>query len=98
MSKGCNIFQHCIVLQSHASQRQCGLTSPVADRFVSLVQKTALLHRAGEFPKLYGAASVGHADSGRLSVSFCVFCSTVFLLFVLHDRYYSRICEQSNAS
>ena len=67
-----NVFI-CYVVQSHASQQQCGLTSPAADRLVGQVQKAALLHMPGEFPKLYGASSVGHADSGRLSVLTCIY-------------------------
>lgn len=55
-------------MQSHASQRQCDLTSRAADWLVGQVQEAALLQTPGEFPKLYGASSVGHADSGRLSV------------------------------
>lgn len=53
-------------LQSHASQKQCGLTSAVEDELVGLVQKEASLIRPGEVSKLYGASSVGHAASGKL--------------------------------
>ena len=59
-------------MQSHAGQRQCGLTSPAADQLVGQVQKAALLRTPGEFPRLYGASSAGHADSGRLSLLMCV--------------------------
>ena len=56
-------------LQSHASQKQCGLTSAVADKVVGLVQREASLTRPGEVSKLYGACSVGHAASGKLLLS-----------------------------
>ncbi|DBA85687.1 hypothetical protein WJX77_011063 [Trebouxia sp. C0004] len=57
-----------LMLQSHASQTQCGLTSAAADRLVGLVQKEASLTRPGEVSKLYGASSVGHAASGVVCI------------------------------
>ena len=57
---------HACALQSHASQKQCGLTSAAADELIGLVQKEASLTRPGEVSKLYGASSVGHAASGKL--------------------------------
>ncbi|KAL0053810.1 hypothetical protein WJX82_011147 [Trebouxia sp. C0006] len=56
------------MLQSHASQKQCGLTSAAADKVVGLVQREASLTRPGEVSKLYGACSVGHAASGVVCV------------------------------
>ncbi|KAL3146579.1 hypothetical protein ABBQ32_000819 [Trebouxia sp. C0010 RCD-2024] len=54
--------------QSHASLQLCGLTSPAADQLVGLVQKHAMLQQPGDFPKIYGAASVGHAGSGTVCI------------------------------
>lgn len=85
-------------VQSHAGQRQCGLTSPAADQLVGQVQKAALLRTPGEFPRLYGASSAGHADSGRLSVLYLCLpallfiqdCSKIFSNVMLTDVHHAH--------